>query len=144
MNDVVHIMTRALAHQVRLNYCVSCGICPQIFDTGFVHADPHPGNLFVRPKPSQPSQPQLVLLDHGMYITESSDFRRRYAQLWQAMVLTDLPTIKDICIRLAATRSSPFVYSYEQLGHSRLRAVRHVPDDEAVRAAQGAPLARRA
>ena len=36
-----------------------------IFEGGFVHCDPHPGNCFVRPHPTRPSQPQLVLLDRA-------------------------------------------------------------------------------
>lgn len=54
-----------------------------IFSTGFVHCDPHPGNLLARPMPAGADsvsttggsaasattalrRPQLVLLDHGM------------------------------------------------------------------------------
>ena len=36
-----------------------------IFIHGFVHADPHPGNLLVRRGPD--GRAQLVLLDHGLY-----------------------------------------------------------------------------
>jgi predicted unusual protein kinase regulating ubiquinone biosynthesis (AarF/ABC1/UbiB family) len=35
-----------------------------IFRYGFVHCDPHAGNLLVRMKDGRP---QLVLLDHGLY-----------------------------------------------------------------------------
>ncbi len=44
----------------------------QIFKEGFFHADPHPGNLFVRPypesiwDPSEPRQFWLVFIDFGM------------------------------------------------------------------------------
>ena len=41
----------------------------QIFEDGFVHADPHPGNLFVTPLPSEDGQPvkwQLTFVDFGM------------------------------------------------------------------------------
>jgi predicted unusual protein kinase regulating ubiquinone biosynthesis (AarF/ABC1/UbiB family) len=40
----------------------------QVFEDGFFHADPHPGNLFVRPTPT-PSRPRawkLVFVDFGM------------------------------------------------------------------------------
>uniref|UniRef100_A0A8C3BP92 AarF domain containing kinase 5 n=1 Tax=Cairina moschata TaxID=8855 RepID=A0A8C3BP92_CAIMO len=37
----------------------------QIFYTGFIHADPHPGNVLVRRGPD--GKAQLVLLDHGLY-----------------------------------------------------------------------------
>jgi predicted unusual protein kinase regulating ubiquinone biosynthesis (AarF/ABC1/UbiB family) len=41
----------------------------QIFEDGFVHADPHPGNLFVTPVKSEKGQPvrwQLTFVDFGM------------------------------------------------------------------------------
>jgi predicted unusual protein kinase regulating ubiquinone biosynthesis (AarF/ABC1/UbiB family) len=41
----------------------------QIFEDGFVHADPHPGNLFVTPLPSKDGAPvkwQLTFVDFGM------------------------------------------------------------------------------
>lgn len=36
-----------------------------IFKAGFVHSDPHPGNLFVRKNCD--GKLELVLLDHGIY-----------------------------------------------------------------------------
>lgn len=39
----------------------------QVFHTGFVHADPHPGNIFIRPIPGGQGA-QVVLLDHGLYM----------------------------------------------------------------------------
>jgi predicted unusual protein kinase regulating ubiquinone biosynthesis (AarF/ABC1/UbiB family) len=38
----------------------------QLFQLGVLHADPHPGNLFVQPGPDGPV---LVLLDHGLTLT---------------------------------------------------------------------------
>ncbi len=41
----------------------------QIFEDGFVHADPHPGNLFVTPLPTEDGEPvkwQLTFVDFGM------------------------------------------------------------------------------
>ena len=41
----------------------------QIFEDGFVHADPHPGNLFVTPLPAEDGKPipwQLTFVDFGM------------------------------------------------------------------------------
>nr|XP_020850885.1 uncharacterized aarF domain-containing protein kinase 5 isoform X4 [Phascolarctos cinereus] len=37
----------------------------QIFYTGFIHSDPHPGNVLVRK--GSDGQAELVLLDHGLY-----------------------------------------------------------------------------
>jgi predicted unusual protein kinase regulating ubiquinone biosynthesis (AarF/ABC1/UbiB family) len=38
----------------------------QILDAGFFHADPHAGNIFVQPRPSDPGGFRLVFVDFGM------------------------------------------------------------------------------
>jgi aarF domain-containing kinase len=40
----------------------------QIFVSGFIHCDPHPGNIFVRPDPKNPKKHQVVILDFGLCI----------------------------------------------------------------------------
>ncbi|XP_074024000.1 uncharacterized aarF domain-containing protein kinase 5-like, partial [Numenius arquata] len=59
----------------------------QIFHTGFIHADPHPGNVLVRRGPD--GKAQLVLLDHGLYEVLSERDRGALCQLWRAIVLRD-------------------------------------------------------
>ncbi|XP_068855415.1 uncharacterized protein [Aphelocoma coerulescens] len=59
----------------------------QIFYTGFIHADPHPGNVLVRRGPD--GRAQLVLLDHGLYETLSERDRVSLCGLWRAIVLRD-------------------------------------------------------
>ncbi|XP_068524666.1 LOW QUALITY PROTEIN: uncharacterized aarF domain-containing protein kinase 5 [Anas acuta] len=59
----------------------------QIFYTGFIHADPHPGNVLVRRGPD--GKAQLVLLDHGLYEFLSERDRSALCQLWRAIVLRD-------------------------------------------------------
>ncbi|KAJ2840894.1 hypothetical protein FBU31_000035 [Coemansia sp. 'formosensis'] len=61
----------------------------QIFVAGNVHGDPHPGNMLVRQNPQNAywREPQLVLLDHGLYVRESRAFRRQYAEFWRAAML---------------------------------------------------------
>lgn len=68
----------------------------QMFSWGWVHCDPHPGNIIIRPNPSRPWQPQLVLLDHGLYVRLTDEFRRQYAQLWRGLLGGDWPAIEDI------------------------------------------------
>ncbi|EIN08686.1 ABC1-domain-containing protein [Punctularia strigosozonata HHB-11173 SS5] len=74
----------------------------QIFEWGIVHCDPHPGNIIIRPRPSSsnPStwtrEPQLVLLDHGLYEFLPPGFRRQYAHLWKSLLTGDFGAIKEI------------------------------------------------
>ncbi|KAJ6644157.1 putative aarF domain-containing protein kinase 5 [Pseudolycoriella hygida] len=59
----------------------------QIFNSGFVHADPHPGNVFVRKNAK--GKPEIVLLDHGLYEHIPQKLRRSLCQFWEAIVLKD-------------------------------------------------------
>lgn len=68
----------------------------QIFSWGWVHCDPHPGNILVRPHPSKPREPQFVLLDHGLYVRLTEPFRQQYATLWKGLMTMDFETIKDV------------------------------------------------
>ncbi|KAM8811111.1 putative aarF domain-containing protein kinase 5 [Eudromia elegans] len=65
----------------------------QIFYTGFIHADPHPGNVLVRRGPD--GKAQLVLLDHGLYEVLSERDRSALCQLWRAIVLRDDAAMKS-------------------------------------------------
>ncbi|XP_062266003.1 uncharacterized aarF domain-containing protein kinase 5 isoform X1 [Platichthys flesus] len=59
----------------------------QIFYTGFIHADPHPGNVLVRRGPD--NKAELVLLDHGLYEYLSQHDRVALCKLWRSVVLRD-------------------------------------------------------
>eukprot|EP00478_Filoreta_tenera_P000338 GABV01000338.1.p1 GENE.GABV01000338.1~~GABV01000338.1.p1 ORF type:complete len:471 (+),score=202.47 GABV01000338.1:2-1414(+) len=80
--EIMEILVEAFSHQ--------------IFISGFVHCDPHPGNVLIRRNPR--GKPQIVLLDHGLYIAESEKFRLQYCRFWEAMFLRDTNTLKDICV----------------------------------------------
>ncbi|KAK8155161.1 ABC1 family-domain-containing protein [Phyllosticta citrichinensis] len=66
----------------------------QMFLWGVVHCDPHPGNIFIRRLPHGKSE--LVLIDHGLYIQMSPEFRHQYALFWKSLIAFDNKTISDI------------------------------------------------
>ena len=68
----------------------------QIFEWGWVHCDPHPGNMIVRPHPTIKGSPQLVLLDHGLYVRATPKFQRQYATLWKSLMTLDLGVLEEV------------------------------------------------
>lgn len=66
----------------------------QMFLWGVVHCDPHPGNIFIRRLPN--GSPELVLIDHGLYIQMSPSFRHDYALFWKSLMTFDNATIARI------------------------------------------------
>jgi len=58
-----------------------------IFRTGFVHSDPHPGNILVRRTPKDSLE--IVLLDHGLYANLTDKFRYDYSNLWLSILNVD-------------------------------------------------------
>lgn len=67
----------------------------QIFHTGFIHGDPHPGNVLVRK--SSHGDAEIVLLDHGLYMPLHEDMRQSLCRIWKATILHDIPTLKAEC-----------------------------------------------
>lgn len=77
-----------------------------IFKHGYVHCDPHPGNVLVHQ--TKDRSLELVLLDHGLYTvveeyyvyndfctfyfaqSMSEQFRVDYAHLWLSIIKADL------------------------------------------------------
>ncbi|KAF8639303.1 hypothetical protein AX17_001584, partial [Amanita inopinata Kibby_2008] len=68
----------------------------QMFNWGWVHCDPHPGNLIIRPNPTQPDHPQLVLIDHGLYVGVPEDFRKEWVALWRGMLEADFGKVERV------------------------------------------------
>jgi len=66
----------------------------QMFLWGWVHCDPHPGNIFIRRLPS--GKPELVLIDHGLYIHMQPDFRHQYSLFWKSLMTFDNKTMQEI------------------------------------------------
>jgi aarF domain-containing kinase len=69
----------------------------QIFDHGYCHADPHPGNLFIKPVANKwgKIEPQLVLLDHGIYTELDNNTKMQYSYLWKGILTQNEKLIKS-------------------------------------------------
>jgi predicted unusual protein kinase regulating ubiquinone biosynthesis (AarF/ABC1/UbiB family) len=66
----------------------------QLLIHGFFHADPHPGNILIRP------DGRIVLLDYGMVLEITSDFRRDLMQIVIAAVRGDIDELIGMLYRL--------------------------------------------
>ncbi|SHO78262.1 Similar to S.cerevisiae protein MCP2 (Mitochondrial protein of unknown function involved in lipid homeostasis) [Malassezia sympodialis ATCC 42132] len=63
---------------------------------GFFHADPHGGNVLIRPRqPGSRSSEnfEIVLLDHGLYFAIDEELRSNYARFWLALLSRTTPHV---------------------------------------------------
>jgi ubiquinone biosynthesis protein len=63
--------------------------CQQIFTDGIYHADPHPGNLIVRPPDNEGAPPTIVFLDFGAVAEIPANVRGGIAELIQGALTRD-------------------------------------------------------
>jgi aarF domain-containing kinase len=78
--------------------------------------------VLVRPHPDHPKKPQIVLIDHGLYIPLSEEFRHDYCLLWRSLFVADLSTIERIAQKWGiAKENSDMFASMTLLRPHRLR-----------------------
>ncbi|CDZ98187.1 Predicted unusual protein kinase [Phaffia rhodozyma] len=104
----------------------------QTFEWGWVHCDPHPGNILVRPNPENPRYPQVILIDHGLYIPLSEKFRTEYSALWRSLFVLDIGTIEKTARAWGVTFDSDMFASAILLRPTRLRASKKAPKSEEI------------
>lgn len=99
----------------------------QIFHTGFIHADPHPGNVLVRK--GKDGKAQIVLLDHGLYEHMTEKVRHTLCNLWESMVLRDENSlkilandlnVKDYIVLVEILCQAPYKISFASLDNMTL------------------------
>lgn len=74
-----------------------------IFVNGFVHCDPHPGNILVR-RHSDTGKAEIVLLDHGLYqVGENS----APSWVWSPLMPSRSPADGGQIAKVAGTGSPP-------------------------------------
>jgi ubiquinone biosynthesis protein len=82
----------------------------QLFITGFFHADPHPGNVFVNLETGN-----VTFIDMGMVGELTVQQRLNIAQLLMALQKQDIRAMADILLSL----STPFMDSFDQGAYYR-------------------------
>lgn len=108
----------------------------QMFLWGYVHCDPHPGNIFIRRKPNGHSE--LVLIDHGLYVNMSPEFRHQYSLFWKALMTFDNNTLREVVkewgvnnaeIFASATLMKPYEGGDSTIG-KKLNAISNIKDKQ--------------
>ncbi|XP_064421261.1 aarF domain-containing protein kinase 1 isoform X2 [Latimeria chalumnae] len=77
-----------------------------IFVHGFVHCDPHPGNVLVK-KCKESQRTEIILLDHGLYQTLTDQFRLDYCCLWLSLIKAEMKGVEKYSRRLGAGELYP-------------------------------------
>ena len=90
--------TKAICTQLSLTFN------EMIFKHGFIHSDPHPGNIFIRPNSHNSYGFDLVLLDNGLYNSLSSRVQLNYSKLWLGVFNADPLMAEQACRALGVGR----------------------------------------
>jgi aarF domain-containing kinase len=81
-----------------------------IFVHGFVHCDPHPGNILVRPYIKEGViKPQIIILDHGLYRHLPEKIRVSYSGIWRSILLQDEEGMKKYAGDLGVEEMYPLL-----------------------------------
>ncbi|KAL7409302.1 ABC1 family-domain-containing protein [Mrakia frigida] len=131
IDDKAKLQSWNLSLKTTMDTVLNCFAC-QIFDWGWVHCDPHPGNILVRPHPSNPRRPQIVLVDHGLYISLSEKFKREYSTLWRSIFVLDVPAIEETALAWGITFDSDMFASSVLLRPTRLHSSKRAPKSAAI------------
>ena len=83
----------------------------QVFEDGFFHGDPHPGNIIISDK-------KIVYIDFGLYGELSEQNRERLMKILDAIVFEDVDGLMNLLLQMAIVKSEVdrFVL-YEDLEH---------------------------
>ncbi|KAJ6661538.1 hypothetical protein lerEdw1_014448 [Lerista edwardsae] len=107
INDVEGILRQGLRLKDAADKLIRL-FAEQIFYTGFIHADPHPGNVLVRRGPD--GKAQLILLDHGLYDVLQVKDREALCKLWRSIILRDDSTMRKCSEQLGVRAEDYFLF----------------------------------
>jgi ubiquinone biosynthesis protein len=92
VNDMAGIAAHHIDRAQAARLCIEA-YCKQIFVDGVYHADPHPGNLLLRPRAGDGAGPALVFLDFGATARISPGMRKGIVSFLQGAVTRDVGRI---------------------------------------------------
>ncbi|KAE8750039.1 hypothetical protein FOCC_FOCC003163 [Frankliniella occidentalis] len=92
VNDLPYIQENKI-DPYEVSHKLGCLYSQMIFGEGFVHSDPHPGNILVK-KNKQSNKVEVILLDHGLYADLTNQFRWEYSKLWLSILNSDIDGMK--------------------------------------------------
>lgn len=91
INDVQYMKDHGINLQSVSNK-IGAMYAEMIYQHGFVHCDPHPGNVLVSKNKSS-GQEEVILLDHGLYTQLTNDFQLHFAQFMLSILKSDVQGI---------------------------------------------------
>ncbi|GME76558.1 unnamed protein product [Ambrosiozyma monospora] len=98
--------------RAEVSSCLSHIFNNMIFKSGFVHCDPHHGNLAIRALDDKKSDTgknfEIVLYDHGLYRTIPNQMKIDYSKFWLAMLEKDSEAMKKYGTRFAQISDEQF------------------------------------
>ncbi len=104
----------------------------QIFDFGFFHADPHPGNIFILPNNV------ICLLDFGMVSSIDSHTKELFVELVDSVVHCDASRATQVLLKLTAWEERPDLTVMEKevaeyMGRHLYKPLKEIRLDKALR-----------
>ncbi|CAB4271952.1 unnamed protein product [Prunus armeniaca] len=105
VDDVEYLKERRI-HPMKVAKVLLEVFAEMIFIHGFLHGDPHPGNILVSPEGQNGFS--LVILDHGIYKKLDEGFRLDYCQLWKALILLDSKNLQRLGERFGVAKYSRY------------------------------------
>ncbi len=85
----------------------------QFFEAGFFHADPHPGNIFVK-SGSSPSSPVIAFIDFGMVGSITRHMKRSMRELFLGAVTRDAHMIANALSKLGFLQETANMVAVER------------------------------
>lgn len=79
----------------------------QVFEDGFFHADPHPGNIIIRDQ-------KIVYIDFGLFGEISETNRKNLLEILDAIVFEDVDQLMNLLLRMAIIKGEVDRYTLYQ------------------------------